>query len=255
VIKLKEKMKRISVIAHRGYSIRYPENTWIAFKEAVAAGAPMIELDTSLTKNRVPVVIHDDTLDRTTQGKGKVAGHEWKSIRSLDAGSWFNPSYQDEKIPHLLEVLSFFHDKCLINIEIKGEAYDVREKKDSIENQILNYIEENGMSDSIIISSFNFPLLERIRMKHKTLALAVLYKKKPDRDVIQFCLNIKALSLNLKHRVISEKVVNQVKKEGLSLLAYTVNNPARYQALLRMGVDAVFSDDYAGLSQVSVHPC
>ena len=100
-----EKLKRPWVVAHRGYSAQYPENTVSAFEAAIDAGADMIELDVCLTKDRVPVVIHDKTLERTTDGNGLVSELTLSKLKKLDAGSWFSPEFKGLTIPTLEEIL------------------------------------------------------------------------------------------------------------------------------------------------------
>ena len=101
-----ENIKRPWVVAHRGYSARYPENTASAFDAAISAGADMIELDVCITKDRVPVVIHDQTLERTTDGAGMVSEFNLSELKKLDAGSWFSPEFKGESIPTLEEILT-----------------------------------------------------------------------------------------------------------------------------------------------------
>src|SRR5580658_7344129 len=93
------------VIAHRGASAQAPENTMAAFRLATESGAKWVEFDVHLTQDGVPVIMHDDTLDRTTDGKGKIADASWADVQKLDAGSWFDKRFKGERVPHLDEVL------------------------------------------------------------------------------------------------------------------------------------------------------
>ena len=104
-IKTLEQIKRPWVVAHRGYRGSYPENTLVAFEAAIRANTDMIELDVSLTRDRIPVVIHDNTLDRTTNGSGPVSEHTLAELKELDAGSWFSTKFSGEAIPTLEELL------------------------------------------------------------------------------------------------------------------------------------------------------
>src|SRR3972149_9393656 len=108
----------VMVIAHRGFSGQAPENTLASFKKARELGSDMIELDVRFSKDGHMVVMHDDTLDRTTNGRGKVADYTLKELKQLDAGSWFAPQFSDERIPNLNEVLELAKGKILVNIEI-----------------------------------------------------------------------------------------------------------------------------------------
>ena len=114
-------IRRPLLIGHRGYPARYPENTLAAFTGAMDAGCDMIELDVTLTRDRRVVVIHDDTLDRTTNGSGSVRDRTVEEIRRLDAGSWFDPRFAAERVPLLDEVIALTAGRCMLNIEIKDE--------------------------------------------------------------------------------------------------------------------------------------
>ena len=130
-----EKINRPWVVAHRGYSGLYPENTASAFEAAIGAGADMIELDVCLTKDRIPVVIHDQTLERTTDGHGLVSEFTLSELKKLDAGSWFSPKFKGESIPTLEEILLQIRGKISVNIEIKPESYESAGPADAIENR------------------------------------------------------------------------------------------------------------------------
>jgi len=114
------RMARPLLIAHRGYSAEFPENTLAAFQGALDAGCHMIELDVTLTRDRRVVVIHDDTLDRTTTGKGPVRSASLAQLKKLDAGSWFSPAFSSERVPELGEVLDLMGGQVPLNIDRKS---------------------------------------------------------------------------------------------------------------------------------------
>ena len=107
-----------------GSAPRFPENTLAAFNGAIDAGAHMIELDVSLSRDRKLVVIHDDSVDRTTNGTGSIKALPMEEIGQLDAGSWFDPRFKGERLPTLAQVLDLAKGHLLVNIEIKPEAFD-----------------------------------------------------------------------------------------------------------------------------------
>ena len=115
-----ESRNKIMNIAHRGASGYAPENTLAAFDKAVEMQADYIEIDVQLSKDDLPVVIHDDTLDRTTNGTGNISAYTLQELKSLDAGSWFDKKYAGEKIPSLNEVLEMYGEKINILIELKS---------------------------------------------------------------------------------------------------------------------------------------
>ena len=157
-----EQIKRPWIVAHRGYRGLYPENTLAAFEGAITAGADMIELDVCLTRDRVPVVIHDKTLYRTTDGKGLVSEHSLSELKELDAGSWFSAEFKGEAIPTLEELLQLVRGKILVNIEIKQDSFESPAPPDAIEVQICELVERLGMVDSVLISSFEHFIFPRI---------------------------------------------------------------------------------------------
>jgi len=125
----------VKVIAHRGFSSKYPENTIIAFKKATEIGVDEIEFDVKLTKDGYCVIIHDETLERTTNGKGKINEVTLREIRKLDAGDWFSPDYKGIKIPTLEEAIENIPEKVELNIH--AQAHPLVTQK--IVSTLLNY--------------------------------------------------------------------------------------------------------------------
>lgn len=129
---------RFMNIAHRGFSGRYPENTLLAFEKAIELGCRWLECDVRITSDGVPVVIHDATVDRTTDGTGAVTDLTWSGIRMLDAGSWKGAAYNGERIPSLDELLDTVNGRAQIVIELKcdseraDEIFDIVERKNAI---------------------------------------------------------------------------------------------------------------------------
>ena len=110
------------IMGHRGFQTHYPENTMVSFMAAVDAGAQFVELDVTLTNDRQVAVIHDDTVDRTTNGTGPVLNYNLKELQQLDAGGWFHPRFAGERIPALMDVLVQVSGKAYINLEKIGRA-------------------------------------------------------------------------------------------------------------------------------------
>jgi len=130
------------IIAHRGYSEKYPENTLVAFQSALDGNADMIELDITLSRDREIAVIHDDTLERTTNGSGEVADYGLNELKALDAGSWFDERFSGERIPTLEEVFDLVKGRTWINIEIKVSAYEPHFPMDAIERQVVELVQQ-----------------------------------------------------------------------------------------------------------------
>jgi glycerophosphoryl diester phosphodiesterase len=151
---------------------RYPENTLAAFKGAIDAGAQMIELDVCLSKDRHLVVIHDETVDRTTNGSGAVKMLTLAQLRQLDAGSWFDPRFNAERLPTLAEVLDAVKGHLQVNIEIKPEAFEAEGPADAVERQVLKLVREKNMLDDVLVSSFEWLVLENLRKASRALLWA-----------------------------------------------------------------------------------
>jgi len=135
------------VIAHRGASMYAPENTIAAFELAVEMGADAIELDTMLTADGTPIVIHDQSLERTTNGSGSVASKSIEEIQLLDAGSTFDARFDGEKIPTLKEVFSAVGNKILINVELKNYASPL----DHLPETVIDLVVKKGLADRVLL--------------------------------------------------------------------------------------------------------
>ncbi|MFA6009143.1 MAG: glycerophosphodiester phosphodiesterase family protein [Desulfobacteraceae bacterium] len=232
------------LIAHRGYKAKYPENTMVAFKAALALGSPMIELDVTLTQDRKIVVIHDDTLERTTNGKGHVRNQPFDDLRKLDAGSWFSPEFIGEKLPSLDEVLTLCAGKILVNVEIKPEAHEEPMPEDGIEIQLLDKIRGYSMTDSVIISSFKMDVIRRIAgMKGEKPLLAMLSEDPIDDALLDFMVDCGVFSYNPDHTTLTKEQVDKAHHKGLRVFTYTVNTVDDAKRCFDMGVDGVFTDD------------
>ena len=140
------------IIAHRGFSGNYPENTMLAFEKAIEAGAEGIEMDVHLTKDGVPVIIHDEKVDRTTDGTGFVRDMTLEQLRAIDASYRFKGMYGTNPIPTLREYLDFAskHD-FITNIELKTSIYEYP----GIEKKVIDMLREYKIEERIILSSFN----------------------------------------------------------------------------------------------------
>jgi len=231
------------VIAHRGYSVKYPENTMAAFQAALDAGVEMIELDVALSRDRFPVVIHDDTLDRTTNGRGEVSRRDLVELRTLDAGSWFHTRFTGERIPALEEALDLVKGRARVNIEIKSSAYEDHHPVDAVGIQVVELVREKKMQQDAIISSFEWQVLEDVRRIRGAPSIGLLSRAGADRAAVAECRKRHAFSWNQNQRRCEPEGVAMMKEAGICVFAYTVNTIERFEALAAMGVDGVFSDD------------
>lgn len=233
------------LIAHRGAGFLAPENTLAAFRKAHEIGAKWVEFDVMLSACGEAVVIHDETLDRTTNGHGRVMDYPYSILQTLDAGSWFDPSFSGEKIPTLKEVLILLRELDLgANVEIKP-AEGVEEET---VRKVLSELDQHwqGSHQPLLISSFSHTVLECVRKYSKTHFLGFLmHDWEPDWR--KLCDELNCVTVDINHEVLDEKRVSEVKATDRLLLSYTVDDVAIARRLFDWGVDAVFSNCASGM--------
>jgi glycerophosphoryl diester phosphodiesterase len=230
-------------IAHRGLSRRFPENTLAAFKGAIDAGAQMIELDVTLSRDRQLVVIHDETVDRTTNGTGPVNTVTLQQLIQLDAGSWFDPKFGDERLPTLSQVLETVKGHLMVNIEIKPEAFEPSDATDSVERQVLALVCKYEMMDEVLISSFHWPVLERLRILSPDISLGLLSETTADQSLLAWSRRIDAFSWHPDFRIVTRPQVEVLHGLGLQIFPYTVGGKMNTSELVNAGVDGLIVDD------------
>lgn len=230
---------RTRTIAHRGFSGTAPENTLAAVRAAIEVGADMVEVDVTMSADGHLVVIHDDTLDRTTDGRGEVAGVRLAEIRQLDAGRWFSPAFAGERLPTLDEVLAEVQGRVLLNVEIKSEAV-----RRGIVEKVAAAIRARRMTREVIVSSFAPEALEQMHAAAPEIRTAVLYN--PDfhagRDPVAIVRDLGASALNINRTRLNRTILQRCREAGIPVAAYTANKPRHLRKLVRMGVDAIFTD-------------
>ncbi len=225
--------------AHRGFSSKYPENTFLAFKEAIKLQCDGIELDIHKTKDNKIVVIHDEDIKRTFIGEGLVKDYtldELKQFRCKKKGFEHN----DEcLIPTLEEVLALFKDnKVILNIELKTDI--IQYKK--IEKDTIDLVYKYNMEKRVILSSFNHESIKIVKTIDSSLPTAALYSKRI-KNVVNYAKSIEADAINPTVWLVSRKLVKKAHLQGLKVNVFTVNNTFILKWLSKIGVDGVFSDD------------
>jgi len=216
-------------IAHRGASGQWPENTLLAFRKALEAGADWLELDVHLSADGELVVIHDFTLQRTTNGRGSVADLPLTELRRFDAG-------MGEKIPLLSEVLDLAAGRATVNIELKGRATGP-----AVAGLLQQRLTADQAGQRFLASSLNEKELRRLSaiLPHLPLALVV---ERMSRRIWQLAEELNLWSLNVNKNSIDQHLVASIKAQNRRLLAYTVNDNKQFQQLKAWGVDGVFTD-------------
>ena len=220
-------------IAHRGASGSFPENTVSAFQAAVDAGADMCELDVQLSRDGAIVVIHDDTVERTTDGKGEVAELTLEELKRLDAGAKFKGGpFKGAQIPTLDEVFAVTSGKCGLNIELKAGG---------LEHQVAQIMQaRNALGDSIV-SSFDWEYLKKIQQLHFNIRVGLLAEEKPV-DLMMNAVAMRAYSINPRWDMVTSDLCKAAHERGLKLYTWTVDADSRMRALIESGVDGIMTN-------------
>jgi len=229
------------IIAHRGASAKAPENTLTAFKLALEMGADGIELDVMLTKDEELVVIHDDTVDRTTNGSGRVSEFSYNTLRDLDAGTAYSPEFQGEHLPTLAEVFEQFGGKMLINIELKNYASPF----DPLTERVIDLIEGFNLVDSTMLSSFNPFNLSKAFKKNPTITRGLLTFPKALGSLLRGPLGriFPYDALHPYYSDVTERMIKKMHRIGRQVNVWTVDDPVELRLLASMGVDMIICND------------
>jgi len=231
------------VVGHRGYRAAYPENTMIAFKAAVDAGVQMVELDVHLARDRKLVVMHDDTVDRTTNGKGSVDEYTLPELKKLDAGYWFHPRFAGEQIPTLKEVLRQLSPRVLINIEIKSDYGQNPYVSGVIEEAVLDLLKLEDAFAAVIISSFDPRIIENIKRANDSLAVAFISETTEGEKTVSFCRGLNVFSFHPNFLSVDKELVKRMHAAGIQVFPYNVNSEPEFQRLIDTSADGLITDD------------
>jgi len=269
----------VDVIAHRGASAYAPENTLAAFTAALEMNAHWFELDCTLTKDNDVVVIHDDTLARTTGGiPGAVADYTLAELGRYDVGSWFNPEYAAERIPTLGQALDLAHGRIGVYVEIKNSADDkalmnalLTQYKDAahalpdhaadildriehsgtrnlaLTRNVIDDIRQRGMENSVVIQSFS-PIVCAVALIEAPEIRTEILASSSDNDPLQWeryrqwTRLLQPAGMNVNKNDVTETLVDDLHNRGLSIAVWTVNDVEHIRRFKRWGVDAIITD-------------
>ena len=224
-------------IAHRGANQLAPENTLKAFKLAEELGAKMFECDVLLSQDQIPVIFHDDTLERCTNGHGLIRETPYSILKTLDAG-------EGEPIPSLSQLLDWFQNsKMHMNLELKY-ASNTATAQPLVEKVCAQLAE---MQDRILVSSFNLDALYAVRQALPNIAIGLLidqsnFKMHGFSGIARYFKDLNAFSIHCSARLLNSARIPRFLEISPHLFAYTVNDPIKAQALFEQGVAALFSD-------------
>ena len=222
-------MKKVISIGHRGATGHAPENTLTSFKKALELGADMIELDVHVCKSGEIIVMHDEKVNRTTNGKGHISKKSLKELKNLTIK-------KIEKIPTLIEVLNLVNRKCKINIELKGKGTEK-----PVSKIIKKYIQKGWSYNDFLVSSFYPSKITEIKNINPKIRIGILVEK-ISLEIIALAKKFKVYSINPNIKSISKKFVKKAHQKRLKIFVYTVNKPGKIKKMKELGVDGIISD-------------
>ena len=219
-----------------------------AFREALAVGADGIEFDVRLTRDRVPVVIHDSTLRRTGGLPHRVADLTWAEISKVDVGSWFDSSFANEIVPTLDRLLYLFQsNNSTLYLEMKCDSAS---EQRALAEACVRAIHTQSLKERVIVECFQLPalrILKDIDPEIKTVALFEPSFTNPsvlsDQRIIKQAMDVGAVALALHHRLARQSLVQKAKDAGMHVAVWTVDDPAWIEKARSTGVDALISND------------
>lgn len=240
------------IIAHRGFSAIAPENTLAAFREAIAHRANSIEFDVQLSSDGIPVIIHDPTVERTTNGSGKVRDKTLEQLKKLDAGSWFSPNFTGETIPTLQEALKAIQPVTLQHLYVEVQESENWSATDI--TKLLETIISEGWQEKCIVLCFNENFLEQVREQCETITLGYLVNSltectskltqaATDGNANRAKRGSEAIVLSEYHLLLNNpSLVQAAKTEGVDIVAWTVDNKEELYKLTAMGIRRIVTN-------------
>ncbi|HLE26485.1 MAG TPA: glycerophosphodiester phosphodiesterase family protein [Anaerolineales bacterium] len=232
-------------IAHRGYSMEYPENTLEAYRRAIELGVEMIECDVNLTRDRRLVMMHDWTLDRTTSGTGRVSDATWDEIQRLDAGAKFRPEFAGARVPSTEATLRLFREAGIYGcFEVKGGEPGMANR---IAEALVDFLVQQNALETNFMSSYFHEAMALAKAKVPDLMLAP--ERLPDDappDLPEARRQVQALGapvLQYQHTVLTPEVVRALHEMDVALWSWSTNDEASLVFSIEAGADALMGDD------------
>jgi glycerophosphoryl diester phosphodiesterase len=235
----------VEIIAHRGFSARAPENTWAAIEAGLEVGTDAVEFDIHPASDGTPVLMHDDTVNRTTDGRGRVSAHTVEELGGLDAGSWFGSAFAGEPVPLLTAVMRALDGRCdRVYAEVK-RSRDARDLE-----RVVEAVEEANMLEATIFISMDWDALDRIRGHSDGAAIGYIVDK-PRRiaAAVQRAEGDPAALLDFDARILlgDPVVAHECTERGIELACWTVNDTRDAQSLFEMGVPRITTNEVTAM--------
>jgi glycerophosphoryl diester phosphodiesterase len=240
-----------TLFAHRGGGVHAPENTLAAMKTGHAHSYTAVEFDVKLSGDSVAMLMHDSTLERTTNGRGRVVDKTMAELEMLDAGAWHSEAFRGERIPRFSAVAKYLHGLGLMaNVEIKP-----CEGREAETGRIVGELCVELWGDRLVkplVTSFSVDALRAARATAPLLPMGLLVKV-PAGEQLALLAELRCVSLHCHHEQITADLVRLFHREGYRVLTYTVNDEARVNELLAMGVDGLFTDQLETMARRFPH--
>ena len=234
--RLVQERGRVWVVGHRGAMGHRPENTFASFEHALELGADWIELDVHLTRDGALAVIHDEAVDRTTDGHGLVKDHTLAELKQLDAGSWFGPAYAGQRIPTLEEVLAWARERgTVVDIEIKNAPIYYA----GIEDAVVRALHSQEMTEQVIVISFDHRAVQQVKALDARIATGVLYAGRPVDGGIGLARQANADAVLPHWAYVTSEDVRAAHAAGLSVAPWASSDPTILARLIEAGVDGI----------------
>ena len=234
-------MHKTIIFAHRGVSEFAPENTLPAFEMAMSMACPGIEFDLHQTQDGIPVILHDETIDRTSSGNGYVKDFRLAHLKKFDFGQKFSSTYTGTPLPSLEE---FFHlaktmkYTGIINLELKNDLVDYP----GIEENVLKLLHDYAFHPQAILSSFNHESIARIHKLSPQTKVALLYDQQK-RPSLKNLKEVTAISANIQYKDFSKELLEALHQEKIQLLCYTINKKEDLEKYIPLGLDGIFTNN------------
>ena len=232
-------------VAHRGHSIAYPENTLEAYRKAIELGVEMIECDVNITRDGTLVMMHDSTLDRTTNGAGRVSAATWEEVQQLDAGSKFKPEFSGVRVPSTEETLLLYKEAGILScFEVKGADGD---ESDRIALGLVELFVKHDMLDQAFLSSYHHEALHVAKSKCPELLLAP--ERLPDDapadppEALRQAEVFSAPVLQYQYTVLTADVVRVLHENQIAVWSWSTNDEPSMLFSIDLGADALMGDD------------
>lgn len=234
----------VGIVSHRGAAAIAPENTLAAMRVAIDQGVEFVETDVQLTADGVPILMHDFTLDRTTDAIGAVKGRTLAEIRALDAGGWFDEAYAGERVPTLEEfVAELDSSTARALVELKGVWPEERIA------EVAELLRDHHLVNRVALQSFEIPTLQSLRNAAPEFA-RVLLTREWDESIVGLAAELQVSAAGARTKLVDSRpeLIEQLRAIGIGTLVYTLNSERRWAEAASRGVDLVVTDDPVSLS-------